>query len=701
VSSPTSSGNSAAWIARNWHLLHHIQECSEGSSDTRIFWIDLLGDYPGEELTKRRFCLDLLRRAREITKKQHQTLTEFIEKIEFIDLNVLVIGLLFNESLGSESLLDGLSKLFQRSKVHDSIVIIDGWSDFRDMVPSNRSHLIHSLETRLLEVLPDSDIIWIDSGVEHTRMNRHYQRKCISPLPHDSPRRAHLDEIIYNIPTSSRGFGRLLPKRDEERFIVQDVPVDIIPWRTSIYVPKLFEYSKRFRSVQGRSPVLKEEEVHDRELRTMYGRGVTLSSIRPHMSTYRRRHASKLEGFALSLVPSILRPRGSQTQGPEQRSDERMIQLLTHPVTCSHTTRLNLNAKAPPPEPNRTDGMEYVDANKITRRWYYELAPPQVFDAMEEDEDVVMRPPTVDSSKDSVIDTKRSRELELRRLHRTVHHLLKRSSSKKLRVCCKKIEKICAKTLSSEHNERGLLIALERVKDVIMDDADRLQVWETVRPIRFGLMELLNSTNRKVLEEALKRTPDVLLLYGNSLFLIVLAVMERMYKDALHPHVILFWQSVVEWELYQLGFTVQQDTVRSKYDFHSMYSNLMTRARTLPTLGLSEHALSPQRSGQMVWTGEEYNYAVWIVFQSEKKMVGGFVGNLPSKWLRPSYFRCVNDPEVQRHTAERALCSADRNTIAVTEVGGHNVLWMQSEGENGSPVWSSAVIEHGKGPSVP
>ncbi len=703
VSSPTSSGNSAAWIARNWHLLHHIQECTEGSSDMRPFWVDLLGDYPGEELTKQRFCLDQLRKEKGITKKQHQALTKLIEKIEFIDLSSQVNEFLARESPGLEKLIDRLSKSFRDSEVRESIIIIiDGWSEFRDMVPSNRFHIIRSLETRLLEVLPDSnaDVIWIDSGSEHTRMNLHYQRKCISPLPHDSPRRAHLDEIIYNIPTSSRGFGRLLPKRDEERFIIQDVPANVDPWSTSIYVPRLFEFSKRFRSVQGRSPVLDEEEVYDIELRAMYGRGVTLSSMKPHMSTYHKRHASKLERFALSLVPSILRTRGEQSQGYERKPVEQTFQLLPHPVTGSYSTRLNLNPGAQPPEPNRTDRMEYVDADNISRRWYYDLAPPHVFDGVEDDEAIVVRPPTVDSSKDSVIDTKRSRQLELRRLLRTVRYLLQRSSSKGLRACLERIEKVCAQILSSNYDETKLLQALERIMDIIIDDADRLQLWETVRPIRLGLLELLNYKNKKVLEEALKMTPDILLLYGNNLFLTVLAVMENMHKKVLHPHIVPLWQSVVEWELYQLGFKTQQDVVQSKYDLHSIYSNLIKRARTLSTLGLSEHSLSLKQSGQVVWTGIDGDYSVWIIFQSEKGLVGGLVEGLSSKWLRPSYFRCVTDSKIQTQTAESALCSADRNMITVTEVNGYKILWMQAEGED-DPVWLSCVIEHGKGPYLP
>ncbi|MHA1136185.1 MAG: hypothetical protein ACTSSE_06845 [Candidatus Thorarchaeota archaeon] len=90
----------------------------------------------------------------------------------------------------------------------------------------------------------------------------------------------------------------------------------------------------------------------------------------------------------------------------------------------------------------------------------------------------------------------------------------------------------------------------------------------------------------------MERSPDVLLLYGNNLFLAILAVMDCEYKEILHTHIVPLWQSVVEWELYQLGFKTRQGSVNPKYDLHSIYSNLMNRVRILPRLNLPEQVLS-------------------------------------------------------------------------------------------------------------
>jgi len=482
--------------------------------------------------------------------------------------------------------------------------------------------------------------------------------------------------------------------------------VNVSAWRTSIHVPRLVVYWLRYKGAQWRKPILSEEEVLDGEIKAMHGRGVTLSSIQPNLySQYRKKQVSEAEEIAMSLVPSALRPKDEQTVEEEDETKEHETLLLSHPVTSTDSGRMHLNLTAPTPEPNRAEKREYVDAGSITRRWYYERAPPPIFAETEDDVDTLTRPPAFRITEVIDIDTVRTRRLELKRLLRTVRFLLVRASSKKLSACCERIEKVCANSLSSDYNETTLLQALVQIRNILIDDVERLQVWETVRPIRLGLVELLNHENRTVIGEALKKSPDILQLYGNNLFLLVLAVLDSVHGNALHIHVIPLWQSVVEWELYQMGFKPQQDTVTTKYDIHSLHSNLMTRARTLPTLDLPDHSLSPQQSGQIVWTEDDGSYATWIVFQYEKGLVAGLVQGLPSKWLRPSYFRCVTDPLVQRYTAEKALRSTDRNAIAVTEVGAHKLLWLQTEGEDENPMWAICVFEHGKpqreGRSVP
>jgi len=62
VPSPTSSGKSAAWLAKNWHLLNHLAQLEETTSNCTFFWLDLLGDYSTEKITEMRFGLGTLKK---------------------------------------------------------------------------------------------------------------------------------------------------------------------------------------------------------------------------------------------------------------------------------------------------------------------------------------------------------------------------------------------------------------------------------------------------------------------------------------------------------------------------------------------------------------------------------------------------------------------------------------------------------------
>ncbi|MFQ5834257.1 MAG: hypothetical protein ACE5H4_16250, partial [Candidatus Thorarchaeota archaeon] len=89
IPSPTSSGITAARFSRNWHLLHHIQECIETSPVPveEVVWLDLMGDYKTDELVRKRFGLDALLHERMIPKRVHRRLTATLRSIRFLDLS--------------------------------------------------------------------------------------------------------------------------------------------------------------------------------------------------------------------------------------------------------------------------------------------------------------------------------------------------------------------------------------------------------------------------------------------------------------------------------------------------------------------------------------------------------------------------------------------------------------------------------------
>ncbi|TFH02317.1 MAG: hypothetical protein E4H14_17745, partial [Candidatus Thorarchaeota archaeon] len=114
IPSATSSGNAAAWMSRNWHLLHHLRECKETSTKkTQIFWVDLIGAFKEldtennkKQLIKRRFGLDELLKEGKITKRFHRQLNTSLNSIKFVDLSHEIDRLLSNNSSEFSNIID-------------------------------------------------------------------------------------------------------------------------------------------------------------------------------------------------------------------------------------------------------------------------------------------------------------------------------------------------------------------------------------------------------------------------------------------------------------------------------------------------------------------------------------------------------------------------------------------------------------------
>ncbi len=678
ASSPVSSGNAAEWISKNWHLLNHIQECIENSKKPiRVHWLDIVGDFSEKTITKKRFGLDALFENGALTEEMFTRLDELLDEVNFINLRPNVESLF----VGDTSEIEELTRILQTLSSDDfeSIIIVDGWIEFKKMIPANRYHLVEDLEIKLLDSLPSTktNIIWVDSGVEHTRKNKHYQRSCISPLHHDSPRRFHVDEIIYNAPTATRSFGYPLPRRDDERFIIQDTPTTAAPWCSKIHVPHLLGFSIKFRGLLKRKPTVPRGWGDRAKSDAMYGRTITLSSIQTDNED--RMDKEK----ALSLIPSLSRPRGHEKDFTPTVSKRETEELTPHAIVpgsaSTSSSRMTIRPELPIPEPNKAE-KEYVPASEITREWRYDLNPSQEFGV--DEECVVRRPPTIQTTDQSDIDTYVIREREVRRVLYAVQFLTKNFVlSDALQDCCDEIEDICLETHSGTYSP---LDALIRVAEIILVDIDRKRLWEPTRAIREGLVDLVNSDNRSTLEGVFEENPDVLLLYGNNLFLAVLAIMENVYEYYSPSYGTYLWETVVEWELYQLGFKAQQGPVISKYDFQAIVSNLNLRAMNLPHLRLPKHALVKHRAGQILWIKYNEEPAAWVIFQKENKMVAGFITGLPGTFeLYPKWHRCINDPKILVKAGNLALESIEREAITITTVGLYDVLWMMVRREGG------------------
>jgi hypothetical protein len=701
VASPTSFGVSAAWISKNWHLLNHLHEISKTKEKRgKIIWLDLLGDYPTTKLLKTRFALERAHINREIPTRQYRALSNLLENIEFIGLDREI-----NEFLSGSLDLDPkiLKTMIESFLDGEATIVVDGWADVGYLIPSSHQHLRRVLEKMLLDALPqnNTEVIWVEGGAPHTKMNSTFQRKCIRPLSHDSLKRTQIDEVIWNLPVAPRVFGWQTPNRTDERIIIQDTPTSVPPRITSVQIPGLGDWARRFRGASERN---KSIDISMRVRSPLYGLRASLASVQEESRT----SFTLAPQDVMTLAPSLLRSRtGDVVLESEQDDDSTRVAvsrpLLLQKPSISSTDFLHLCPIHPVPRPNKSK-KRYHALGKMTRGWMYGSIPSPV-EYIENWQGVTRRPLLTKSTPRSEIDTKETRRNELRRLLHASRFLKKSVRSfSDLTVCLDRTIDICEQVLSGPRDEDVLLEALRAVKKHILSNTEREEVWRLLHPTRQNIAQVLNSDNRVVLQRILAETKDVLMLYGNNLLFAVLAAADETLDDISSPEIRTLWSAIAEWQLYQMGFRFQESSeYRStpRYDFQAIYSNLLWRSKKMREISQPSKPQLIERFGQAIWKEDDGRFDIWFVFPGRigGEFVGGLTLNQPSIVLRRGWYRCEIDPELLKTTAEDTLKKWSRTPVLITSIEGYELLWMKVESKEGE-VWSClGVFEYGSPPN--
>ncbi|MHA2160110.1 MAG: hypothetical protein ACXABE_14515, partial [Candidatus Thorarchaeota archaeon] len=698
ISSSTSFGNAAAWVSRNWHLLNHIEEVSQSSSKSpQVYWLDLLGDYPTDQLIKRRFGLDILLKKKQITRASHNTLTSLLESIIFLNLRKNIDSFLSGEDI---ELLEVMGQI-QSEETPDSerIIIVDGWAQLKEMISPRVSDILRNIENHLLGTLPTQNVnvIWIDNGVSHTRMNKHYQRSCIRPLRHDSPRRFHIDEIIYNVPTAPRVFGWQTPRKEDTRFIIQDTPTEALPWIQPIRVPHLRGWARKYRGLSRRNGVVDEVDVSeiDFEGEPMYGRSVTLGRVHSSIAPLTPETVKQLQKIGVTLIPSLLRHEMSSALDMHSTDDQwqRVSKVITSNDSPSLTDRMIFVPDRPPPQPHRNK-KRYVEFSEIKRGWYYDRTPIDPNDR-EYAVGVSRRPPIYRRTGLDEVDSLSERKREIKRVRSAAKFLMKQlHKNSRLYSCCRDVVRVCGDVPLDTHDEKVLLAALQEIQDIILRDSWRTQIWSQIESSREIIGDVLTTENRAVLRMAQELCPDIISLYGNNLFLALLTIIKIRALKPSESLVNTLWESMVEWQLYQMGFRPVDHTeeiAQSQYDFEFIYLRLMIRAEHLRATTQPQTPIEDVTYGQLVWNEIEEIQDVWIVIPDNEQPLIGLESGVRGHGLKLGWHECVTDPSALRTSIRTLTETPVRGQIALTSIGETRILWSigEIEGEN---QWTAPVV---------
>ncbi|MHA2023618.1 MAG: hypothetical protein ACTSWQ_08150, partial [Candidatus Thorarchaeota archaeon] len=687
VPSPTSSGKSAAWLAKNWHLLNHLAQLEETTSNCTFFWLDLLGDYSTEKITEMRFGLGTLRKKKLITKPEYARLYGLLKRIRFVSIREETDSFLFdNDSVGIEEVRDIILKTTDNTN-KNRIVVVDGWPDLEKMLPSITRKNLLVLEIVLLQILKETaqEVIWVDSGVDHRLMNKTYQRSCVSPLFYSSPRKQVVDEILWNLPTAPRKMGWLSPQYDDSRVIIQDLPTEHPPWVSVIHVPYLKRWTRKFSSATARSPVIDVIEYLGElnQQQSMYGRSFQSTAIQVRYDAIGKESLDSVKEQALTLIPSLRR-----LKQQEDTSEEVSVHwaISDNPadsgtVQPSLLSRLQLDVIQPLPNPNRlsTSKEIYVLAEDITRGWIHKT--PTVDDGVSSV--ISRRAPNAYSRFRPNIDTLATRRREIQRIATAAKYLAR--TAPHYDSLFREIVSICDYDRSASVEEETLLIILQQIREAILRKPESRRLWDYLLNTRLNSVNLLNTDNQRTLRQAQRYNPELIELYGMNLFLAIVSIADRVLKEVDSSMCNTLWSVVARWQFYQMGFKQEDDeTVEQRYDFQTIHTNLLWRVKQMKNMTPTGKSRFTEQFGQLLWREGSDDGNIWLLFPSFKStMFGVFLQNQLSVYLRQGWYRGVIDPEQIKEEAEDALTREgwDEFSIVLVDVNTQRVLFVKTEGD--------------------
>ena len=723
VTSQTSSGESAGWAARNWHLLHHLRELQRvHDRRTKIVWLDLMGDFPTRELAGIRLRVAGKTRPQNVSKRLMKHLKAVVDSIEFHDLSEEIGYFLFESSSPVEKRLR--SRVRKALKTHaktNRIVIVDGWADLREITPPRLQSLLRALESRLLTWLPakNIEIIWLDKPMVLPTRSGTYQRPEVKPLPHDSPRRMLLDEVIWNLPTSPRVFGWKTPRREDVRVVVHDTPTSADPHITLVTVPHLKGWAKRFRADSRKDRKVSKAKAETPTQPRAYYRG-SMSSIYTDMAPLQEATVREVKQDAVRLAPSLQRSRASTS---EERTMEDMdeegwfhkvelhcdeLSPVVHGVGILDRVRFVPLDKAP--RRNRwgkDKSRKYYPARQITRGWIWKQKRDR------EDRRIrhTGRPPLVKATPIKSLDTKEVRRQEVVRVLLAARFLRRQFPvyDGEWIQLLDEVMAVCRTCFRTRGGKADPLDVLREIAGLLARHRVSAGTWQLLCDTREQLGHDLLRLMREVLKEAMDKNPDLITIYGNGLFLLVLAVRKKQRVLAeWQPYLVTLWEAIASWQLVHMGFVPNEQSelgLRSKYDLARLWSNLLWRAGRLVSGPPPPSLFESYRLGQFVVNDDGDLMLVFQRSPGSSQMIAGLIEESGSQDLRWGWHRAVVNLKKIASAANYSIKSSERPDFVISRVGETDILWSAIADSETDNEWSPlGRLEYGhppKGSAVP
>ena len=593
VSGRGSPSQSASVIAARWHGLQYIHSLARNRARD-VIWFDLTGEYGDPVLAQQRLRLS---RHSASVKRFYRS------RVQMIDLSSVVRAYL-HEGATLKELKVKVEPVLKNSR--KPVIVVTGWDFLRRGTPDPLLGALNEFARLLISEAPvGCKMVWFTRPVPLAQNNALYDTRCVAPFYRNTHWERYVDEIVWNMPMPPRRLGALASANYHIRVLVVERHDGKTPKTELIHMDVLKGWGEDFRSGGRR--------LH----RETYSIGPAASSVK-----YARTYTDGDIRNAMTLVPHFWPQQSSEEEWLGERYEIESVHLDDEQVED-----IGL------PDRLRFKFYQYKDRIESDGR-IKRLLPMEKIDRRREYRTMKLgvkapgrstKPPSEALLSVRHVNNRSIAWMEIRALSDTIGFLQRtQKSSDEWKDLLQRIgdaleiEEEKVSTIGSDE----LMNRLRLVRQTLETSDLSKTLWKRLWPVRSKTPTSLDSDQRGHIERIKAAHPDLLLITGNHLFILILAALgvgqSVVHTDSLES----LWSYVAPWHLMGLGFRVSYPkshlTGNSVLDRQKLLPRLRQRAAQLNAMLETMNSVSDVRFGQLIvptTSGDASSVMLWLVFQ--------------------------------------------------------------------------------------
>ncbi len=589
VSGRGSPSESAATIAERWHGLKYLYDMAH-YKHRDIIWFDMNGEIADPLLGKHRLRLAF-----------HDASVQrfFKRRVKVVDMSFTIA-----EYLHGRQTSRVIRKLIKDNVTNAKkpIVVVSGWNSlWRRTGPYQNPLLGAILLLFLSEVSKGGTILWFNRPVPLSDNSSVYQTKCVAPFYTNSQWEGFIDRIVWNLPLPPQRSRSFTPADDCIRVSIMEAPGETVI-SERIHILPLEGWGETFRS-EPQTPYVS----------MMYSKGAgfagsmqTLAQSVDYEDVYDL--LPHLQDSAITdSIPEKARYVVEKAHVSSRIQDMHESINLINFRPYQFQERLERNKRY----------KKLLPIDQITQKREYRTMTLGV-----EEPQRNTRPPSEDMLIACDVDDIDIALSEVRGLKKAISFLLNQESPPSHIVrLCEELLDIIEPTDATQSSQK-VMNRLRLVRQTLENDISTQNSWTQLEPYRMQAHRQLKPHIRAHIEQLSQRHPDIMLITGNHLFLMLHAALNTI-PSSIHLRTLdLLWQYLVPWHYTRLGLSPEYrygtHAGRSVLDRHVLFERLKSRALALNALIAEDISLRSVRMGQVIIrrTGlEQEPLATWLIFQ--------------------------------------------------------------------------------------